>query len=83
MIDIKTINDLAAKLADAIPDGVKHAGGEAKQQFEKILKAGLSKMDLVTREEFDVQTKVLARTREKLTTLETQLAELEKAQSRL
>ena len=53
-------------------------GGEGLQsQIQGVLQGAFSKMDLVNREEFDAQAAVLARTREKLEALETQLAELE------
>jgi ubiquinone biosynthesis accessory factor UbiK len=77
MIDNKLLNELSSRLADAVPNEVKKTGLELKQHFIKILQTGFTKLDFVTREEFDVQTKVLARTREKLTALEKQLAELE------
>ena len=77
MIDNKRLNELSERLANAVPESVKKTGEDLKQNFIKILQTGFTKLDFVTREEFDVQTKVLARTREKLTTLEKQLAELE------
>jgi BMFP domain-containing protein YqiC len=70
------INDLVAKLGDVLAQS-------PARDIEQNLKAGvtsmLGKLDLVTREEFDVQTEVLARTREKLAQLEARLLELEKA----
>jgi BMFP domain-containing protein YqiC len=78
MIDKNKLDELAARLTDAVPDGLKKSGESVKQNFHKILQSGLSKMDLVSREEFDVQAKILARTREKLTALEKTVAELEK-----
>ena len=80
MIDNKGLNELSERLANAVPESVKKTGDEIKQSFIKILQTGFSKLDFVTREEFDVQTKVLARTREKLTTLEKQLTEFEEKQ---
>ncbi|MSP52837.1 MAG: accessory factor UbiK family protein [Gammaproteobacteria bacterium] len=80
MIDNKRLNELSERLANAVPESVKKTGDEIKQSFIKILQTGFSKLDFVTREEFDVQTKVLARTREKLTTLEKQLTEFEEKQ---
>lgn len=70
MIDSKTIDELATKLSDLIPEGIKNAGDDMGKQFKQALQSGLAKMDLVTREEFDAQTKVLERTREKLEALE-------------
>lgn len=71
------LNDLATDLLNAVPDKVKSASSDAKKIFVQTLQAGLNKMDLVSREEFDVQAKILARTREKLTALEKQVADLE------
>lgn len=73
------LNDLATDLLSALPDKVKSASSDAKKIFIQTLQTGLQKMDLVTREEFDVQTKILARTREKLNALEQQVAELEQS----
>ena len=75
--DPSFINEIAGKLGHVLKQSP--AG-----DIEKNLKAGvtsmLGKLDMVTREEFDVQTEVLARTREKLAQLEARLAELEKQQ---
>ncbi len=78
MIDNEKVNELAARLAKAIPNEVKDAQASVKQTFLKILQSGISKMDLVTREEFETQEKILARTREKLNALAKQVADLEK-----
>ena len=81
MIDIRSIDELARRLADLVPPGMQEAGDGLRDNFRDALRAGLRKLDLVTREEFDVQRAVLARTREKLEALERQLAELASAQS--
>ena len=78
MIEPNKINDLATRLADVIPQELKSAQKSLQQTFVSILQNGMHKMDLVTREEFDVQTKILARTREKLDALQQQVAKLEK-----
>ena len=77
MIDLKNIDDLARKLSDLVPPGLKDARADLEQNFKATLQAGLNRLDLVTREEFDVQRAVLLRTREKLEALEKRLAELE------
>lgn len=77
MIDAQKIDDLVRKLTAAIPPGLKEFETEARKQFKAILESGLTKMDLVSREEFDIQVKVLAKTREKIDKLEQQLSELE------
>jgi len=72
-----SLDDLARELADAVPRNLKALGDDLERNFRSLLEAGLGKMDLVTREEFDLQVAVLARTREKLEALEARLAELE------
>jgi len=70
------IDELAGKLADAIPGDLSVLGDDIRNNFRGLLTTGLDKMDLVTREEFEIQRKVLERTREKLDRLEQELAEL-------
>ena len=76
-MDPRIIDDLARKLSDAVPQGLRSRERDVRENFKGILQAGLARLDLVTREEFDVQTAVLRRTREKLEALEKQIAELE------
>ncbi|MGE6080336.1 accessory factor UbiK family protein, partial [Aeromonas veronii] len=61
----------------SLPPGIRSMGEEAEKKMRQVLQAQLGKLDLVSREEFDVQTKVLLRTREKLAALESKLAQLE------
>lgn len=77
MIDLAKLDDLARKLSDLVPPGLKDARADLERNFRATLQAGLSRLDLVTREEFEVQRAVLLRTREKLEALEKQLAALE------
>ncbi|WP_018623615.1 ubiquinone biosynthesis accessory factor UbiK [Kangiella aquimarina] len=77
MIDPKVLDDIASKLSDAIPPSVKNTGDEFAKQAKQILQSQLAKLDLVTREEFDAQTKVLQRTRLMLAELEKKLADIE------
>ena len=72
-----SLDELARELVDAVPRNVRALGDDLERNFRSLLQAGLGKMDLVTREEFDLQVAVLARTREKLEALEARLAELE------
>ncbi len=72
-----TIENLAKTLADSVPEGLRSMRAELEENFRSVLAGGLAKLDLVTREEFDVQQAVLARTREKLEALEKRLDELE------
>ena len=76
MIDLAHLDDLARRLSSLVPPGLREGREELQQNFKSVLQAGLAKLDLVTREEFEVQRQVLARTREKLEALERQLAEL-------
>lgn len=78
MIDPKTFDDLAEKIGKLIPDSVKGLQNDVEKNVKAALQNAFAKMDLVTRDEFDVQSKVLARSREKLEQLEKQVAELEK-----
>jgi hypothetical protein len=76
-MDPKFIDDLARRLAEAMPEGIRALQQDVEQNFRTILRSALARLDLVTREEFDVQQAVLLRTREKLEGLESRLAELE------
>lgn len=71
------MQNLPQGLADNLPDGIQNVRDELENGFRSTLTKGLDKLDLVTREEFDVQKAVLARTREKLEALEQRLSELE------
>jgi hypothetical protein len=73
----KSIEDLARRLAEAVPSGLRSVRKDLEENFQSVLKSGLSKLDLVTREEFEVQEAVLLRTREKLEALEARLKEIE------
>ena len=79
MIDIRTLDELAQKLASLVPPGLRSAENDLRDTFRATLQSGLARMNLVTREEFEVQKLVLQRTREKLEALEKQLADLEQA----
>ena len=76
MIDLAQLDELARRLSNLVPPGLRDGREELQQNFKSVLQAGLGKLDLVTREEFDVQRAVLARTRERLEAIERQLAEL-------
>ena len=77
----ESIENLAKKLAESLPEGLRSVGEDLENNFRSVLRASLSKLDLVTREEFEVQEAVLARTREKLETLESTLEALENEDS--
>ncbi|MBT8444227.1 MAG: accessory factor UbiK family protein [Gammaproteobacteria bacterium] len=75
------VSDLAKKLAAAVPGSTSGVGtmrADLERNFRGLLDSAFERMELVTREEFDVQRKVLERTREKLTALEAQVAAMEK-----
>ncbi|MEJ5209210.1 MAG: accessory factor UbiK family protein [Lysobacteraceae bacterium] len=75
MVNLQLIDDLARRLGALLPPGLSEARSDLEQNFRAALQAGLQRLDLVTREEFEVQRAVLLRTREKLDALERQLAE--------
>jgi BMFP domain-containing protein YqiC len=72
-----TIDSLARMLAEAVPKGIRSVRDDLEKNFRSVLHSGLGRLDLVTREEFDVQQAVLLRTRQKLEALEARLAALE------
>ena len=78
MPESSAFETLAKTLYTALPKGLHLCEQEIQQQFKAILQATFSRMNLVTREEFDVQTKVLARTREKVEALQVQIDALNK-----
>ncbi len=73
----ESIEDIARKLSDAVPEGLKSVGEDLESNFRSVLRSSLAKLDLVTREEFEVQQAVLAKTREKLEALEARLKDIE------
>jgi BMFP domain-containing protein YqiC len=75
--DPRFFDDLAKRLSDAMPPQLAALKSDLEANFKSVLQAGLAKLDLVTRQEFDVQAGVLARTRDKLTALEARLGALE------
>ncbi len=79
MIDPKTLDALVARIAEGLPAGFGQVHEDLRNNLHAAVSAALARMDLVSREEFDVQSAVLARTREKLTALEAKVAELEHA----
>ena len=72
-----SIDNLARRLAESVPEGLRAMREDLESNFRGVLRSGLAKLDLVTREEFEVQEAVLARTREKLEALEARLKSLE------
>lgn len=80
--DPKTLDDLARRLAESLPPGLTALRDDLEDNFRAVLQAGLARLDLVTRQEFDVQAGVLKRTRERLEQLDRRLEELEEGAGR-
>lgn len=77
MIGISAIDDVAQRLAALVPPDARAARDDLVANFRDVLRSGLRRLDLVTREEFDAQRGVLLRTRETVDALEARVAELE------
>ncbi len=73
-----SINEIAQRLLASLPAAVRGAQADLESNFRAVLRGSLAKMDLVTRDEFDAQSKVLERTRARLADLEARLAQLER-----
>jgi len=79
MINVQSIDELARRLAALVPPGLQQAREDMTATFRSALQSGLRDLDLVSREEFDVQRCVLLRTREKIEELEQQILSIERA----
>ena len=77
MMDRQEIDKIALRLVSLVPPGLAQVQQDLQANFRDVLVQGLRRLDLVTREEFDVQSQVLARTRAKVDALERLVAELE------
>jgi len=77
MIELAKIDELAARLVEALPPGAREMRADAEARFRALLTRAFEKMDLVTREEFEIQKAVLERARVRLETLQAQLDEME------
>jgi len=78
-MDPKILDDLAKQLAAAVPEDLHRIRDDLHKNFRAVLDNALTRMSLVTREEFDAQRMVLDRTREKLEALEQRLRDMEKS----
>ncbi len=76
-INSSSLDDLARRLADSVPESVRAFGRDLEGNFKAVLQAQLSKLNLVSRQEFDVQAAILERTQAKLSTMEARLKEIE------
>ena len=77
MLDLRTIDELTRKLAEALPPGVAQRKDELEARFRSVLTAAFERMNLVGREEFDRQCAVLEETRLKLEALQERLDDLQ------
>jgi BMFP domain-containing protein YqiC len=78
MIDNQTINRLSDKINELLPPGLQQVKSDFDARLKSLLQQQLANYEMVSREEFDIQAKVLERTRKKLEIIETRLKELEK-----
>ncbi|UDG79736.1 ubiquinone biosynthesis accessory factor UbiK [Candidatus Steffania adelgidicola] len=77
MIDPKKLKQLAHQVQESLPQGIRHLGDDVEKKIRQVLQNQFARMDLVSREEFDMQTQMLLHTREKLNQLELRLNSLE------
>ncbi len=77
MIDNQTINRLSEKINDLLPPGLQQVKSDFDARLKSLLQQQLANYEMVSREEFDIQVRVLERTREKLEIIEARLKELE------
>ncbi len=77
MINPKKIEDIAKQITESIPPSVKSVATDFENKAKQVLQNKLSQLDVVSREEFDVQTQVLIKTRAKLEEMTAKIAELE------
>ncbi|MGC1955122.1 MAG: accessory factor UbiK family protein [Gammaproteobacteria bacterium] len=77
MLNPKFIDELTRKIVDTLPEGIAQLQNDIRKNIRAAVSSAFERMDLVTRQEFDVQAGVLARTREKLSALEAKVAALE------
>ena len=77
MIDLRIIDELTRKLSESLPPGLSRAKEDLETQFRTVLTTAFERMNLVSREEYEAQVAVLARTRQKLEALERRLDDLQ------
>lgn len=77
MFDPKKLEQIAKQIHDSMPQPVKDLGSDVEQKVRQVIQGQLNKLDVVSREEFDVQTQVLLRTRQKLNEMEQKISQLE------
>ena len=77
MLDPKQFDEMTKRFSESLPSGLRDFQQEVEKNAKVALQSAFNKMELVTREEFDAQAKVLARTRERLEALEARVKALE------
>lgn len=82
MPDARGLEDLAAQLARVVPAGLRGLREELERNFRALLQAHLDRLDLVSRERFDTQAKLLQNAQQRLAELEQRLAALESPPAR-
>jgi len=78
-MDAFRIDEIARRLIESVPPALRTVQKDLETNFRAVLRGSLSRLDVVTRDEFDTQARVLQRTREKLEQLEARVSELEAA----
>ena len=78
MIDNQTINQISDKINELLPPGLRQTKSDFDARLKSLLQQQLASLEMVSREEFEIQSRVLARTRDKLEKLEARLQELKK-----
>lgn len=78
MLDVKKIEQVVRQIKDTLPQGIRDLSEDLDKKLWGKLQFQLGKLDLVSREEFDIQTQVLLRTREKMIEMEKRIEQLEK-----
>ncbi|OBT12931.1 cytoplasmic protein [Vibrio sp. UCD-FRSSP16_10] len=77
MFDPKKLEQIAKQIHESMPQPVKNLGTDVDQKVRQVIQSQLNKLDVISREEFEVQTQVLLRTRQKLNEMEKKMADLE------
>jgi BMFP domain-containing protein YqiC len=76
-MDSMRIDEIARRLFESVPPAIRTVQKDLENNFRAVLRASLTKLDLVARDEFDAQMRVLARTRARLEELEKRVASME------
>lgn len=77
MINAKKLEEIAQQVTDSIPPGLKNLANDFEDKTKTVIQRKLAELDVVSREEFDVQTQVLLKTRSQIAELEKKIGELE------